>query len=197
MIAGGPIACAVLAAGASRRLGQAKQIVRVRGRPLVRAIAEAACASACGRVAVVLGARAELVRPALAGLPVSVLINAGWDEGMASSVRLAARWAVRHAARALVLATVDQVHLQRAHLDRLIAASDGGRRAVASAYGGVRGVPAVVPAALFDQLVRLSGDEGARALLRAAPDLIALDWAEGAFDLDSGEDLRRAAPEPQ
>ncbi|HXU63231.1 MAG TPA: NTP transferase domain-containing protein [Polyangia bacterium] len=181
----GRVACAILAAGAGRRFGGPKQLALVDGQPMLRRIAEAARQSRCTRVGVVLGARAAAVAPVLDGLDIDRIENPDWSEGMAASIRAAVRWARKQGAGALLLAVGDQPALGPAHLDALLRASDGGLRTAASRYDGVLGPPAVFPAGAFGRLEALSGDVGARGLLRD-PDagVMAVDWPEGAADLD-------------
>jgi xanthine dehydrogenase accessory factor len=179
------VTCAILAAGASRRFGGPKQLAEIDGAPMLRRIAAQACRSSCARVAVVLGARADTIGPTLDGLPIERVDNPGWSEGMASSIRAAVAWARARGAGALLLAVGDQPALDAAHLDALIAASQGGQQLAASRYAGVLGPPAVFPASAFAQLETLTGDLGARALLRAADARVAaVDWPEGAHDVD-------------
>jgi molybdenum cofactor cytidylyltransferase len=82
------------------------------------------------------------------------------------------------------------VHLTTRHLDALIAASEGGRRRVASHYDGIVGVPALFPRQLFPATAELHGDVGARALLRI-PGLpvTTVSWEDGRIDLDLPRDL--------
>ncbi len=180
------VLCAILAAGASRRFGGAKQLAPIEGTPMLRRAAEAACRSGCARTGVVLGARADQIAPVLEGLPLDRIENPGWNEGIASSIRAAVGWARARGAGALLLAVGDQPALGAPHLDELLAASGGGVRLAASRYAGVLGPPAVFPEARFAELEALTGDTGARALLRAAgADVAAVDWPEGAEDLDA------------
>jgi molybdenum cofactor cytidylyltransferase len=197
--AGSGVVCAILAAGASRRLGQPKQLLPIDDQPMIRRIASVALASRADAVAVLLGAHADGIARALGDLPAleTVLVST-WADGLSASVRAAAGWAQRRGAQALLLAVGDQVALTSARLDALIAASDGGRRLVASTYDGVRGVPALIPSAHFPALGRLTGDVGARELLRAAgPEVVELHWPAGARDIDERADLPlpRAAPD--
>jgi CTP:molybdopterin cytidylyltransferase MocA len=185
------IGAAVLAAGASRRLGRPKQLVSVDGQQLVRRMAEAALQSGCQPVTVVLGAHAAEVRAAVAGLPLICLSNPAWPEGMGSSVRVATEWASGAALDALMLVLVDQLRLSSGHLDALRAASDQGRRIAASAYQGVLGVPAIFPRRFFPALQALKGDSGARQLLRGNFPVTAVSWPEGTYDLDRLTDLVR------
>ena len=55
----------------------------------------------------------------------------------------------------------------------------------ASRYAGVLGPPAIFPQRRFADLEALTGDTGARALLReAGADVAAVDWPAGEDDLD-------------
>ena len=82
----------ILAAGASTRMGEPKQLLVFDGRPLLVRAVDAALASAAWPVVVVLGAHAEKIRPLLARHPVLISENPAWAEGMASSVRAGAWW---------------------------------------------------------------------------------------------------------
>jgi len=64
------------------------------------------------------------------------------------------------------------------------------RRAVGSRYDGSIGVPAIFPRAHFDRLYALEGDRGAKSLLRG--DVVAIDWPDGAVDVDTEADVSRA-----
>lgn len=184
------IAAAVLAAGASRRLGQRKQLLPTAEGPLLRAMTARVCAArGVDSVAVVLGAYQDVIAPALDGLAVTVLANEAWSEGMGSSVRVAARWATGSGADALLLVVCDQVELPTSHLEALVAAASDGRTA-GSAYAGTVGVPAIFPATSFPRLARLAGDQGARVLLREHG-VVAVPWAGGEHDVDEPADLRR------
>lgn len=184
------IAAAVLAAGASRRLGQRKQLLPTEEGPLLRAMTARVCAArGIDTVAVVLGAYRDEIAPALDGVAVVVLANDAWSEGMASSVRVAASWATASGADALLLVVCDQVELATSHLEALVAAAVGGRTA-GSAYAGTVGVPAIFPAASFPRLARLAGDRGARMLLRE-DGVVAVPWPGGEHDVDEPADLRR------
>ncbi len=185
------IGAAVLAAGASRRLGRPKQLVSVAGQRLVQRMAEVALQSGCQPVAVVLGAHAAEVGAAVARLPVVCLLNAEWADGMGSSVRVAAGWARDAALDALMLVLVDQLRLSSGHLDAIRAASDQGQRIAASAYQGVLGVPAIFPRRFFPALQALKGDSGARQLLRGNLPITAVSWPAGIYDLDRMADLTR------
>jgi molybdenum cofactor cytidylyltransferase len=75
------IGVVVLAAGASTRFGRPKQLAKFRGTPLVRHAALAAL-EVSARVVIVLGSGADEMRGALAGLPLQIVVNESWSEGM-------------------------------------------------------------------------------------------------------------------
>ncbi len=193
------IALAILAAGESSRLGRPKQLLTHEGRPLIRHVADAALASACRPVLVVLGHQAERIGLGLEGLDVRIVANPEWREGMSSSIRAAVR-ALDDVGEVdgLVLLTCDQPRISAAVIDGLVRARDEGSRPMAAcAYAGTVGVPALFDVRKFDDLRSLRGGCGAKRLLLERPEQVArIDWPDGAIDLDTPGDLDRTDPEP-
>jgi CTP:molybdopterin cytidylyltransferase MocA len=185
------VACAILAAGASRRLGRPKQTLLHRGQPLVVSAAECACQSRAAACAVVVGAHGGAVRAALGELPIEILDNDAWDEGVASSIRAAAHWAQARKCHALIIALCDQPKLTPMHLDRLINEFERARLPVASFYARKNAVPALFPGSSFDQLNALCGDVGASALLNDGAPVTSVPWPDGEFDIDTTDAERR------
>jgi CTP:molybdopterin cytidylyltransferase MocA len=186
------VAAVVLAAGGSRRLGHPKQLVLWQGESLVRRAARVAVESSCGRVVVVVGAVAPEVRDALAGVPVEVVSNDDWSEGMAASIRCGVGAVAHGGEGAVLLVACDQPALTASHLDRIVARWVQGARAVGSRYAGTLGVPALFDRSFFPPLLALHGDTGAKKLLRDG-ETAAVDWADGSLDVDTQVDLERAA----
>ncbi len=182
------VAAAILAAGSSSRLGRPKQLVPHRDSTLVRETAQCALA-ACDPVAVVLGAHADEVATALDGLAVELIANFAWHEGIASSIRVAASWAQGVGVNALALLVCDQPRLTADHIRALVSAHRASRVTVASLYSGRLGVPAVFGRSQFAALLGLTGDAGARYLISRDASATALDWPDGAIDVDLPEEL--------
>ena len=182
------LAAILLAAGGSTRLGRPKQLLELEGEPMVRRCARLAMEAGFDPVLVVLGAGAEEIEPALAGLWVSVLHNAGWSEGLASSIRVGVAAVPGDRAGAAIL-LCDQPALSLGLLlDLRLAFESEASRPVACAYGGSAGIPAIFPRGDFRALAVLKGDRGAKALLGEAR---TVPFPGGEADLDTPEDMER------
>ena len=181
----------VLAAGASKRLGRPKQLIEIDGEPLLRRVSRYALATDPHDCVVVLGHDAARIAGAVDGLPVRRLRIDNFDSGMAASLRAGIAALDAQCAGALIVLT-DQPALTSDHLAALCAAwRIAPERAVASAYAGVLGVPAILPRAWFADLVALRGDTGARDLLRARRgDVSAIRANELARDVDTLADVQ-------
>jgi len=186
------IVALVLAAGCGRRFSERgnKLLESFRGRPLLRHAVDAALGSRVAETIVVTGFDAERVEPVLEGLPLRIVRNREYEEGMAASLRAGLRHA-READGAVVL--LGDMPLIRSELiDRLIADFEaGGASAVAPSHDGRRGNPVLLGRGLFPSVARLSGDAGARALLRTRDDVreIETDDAGVILDVDAASDL--------
>jgi len=180
----------VLAAGASTRLGEAKQLVRLGGETLLERAVRVAREAGCTPVVVVLGAEAEMIRATCALGDAVVAVNERWREGMATSIQSGLK-AVRAGiaaigeANGVVLMTCDQPAVTAEHLRVLMATGE----MTASAYAGRWGVPAYFPATAFAALGRLTGDAGGRELLREAR---TVELEGGELDIDTAEALDEA-----
>lgn len=182
------VVAAILAAGASRRLGRPKQLLPYDGDTLLGQIAARVSETSCAEVAVVLGANAGVIAPTLAKRPVAVLHNAAWAEGIGASIRCAVEWARAVDGRALLVCLGDQPKLSAAHVESLIAAYRHRGSAIASRYADTLGVPALFDARWYPDLAALRGDRGARSVLARAG-ACAIDWPDGVIDIDEACDV--------
>ena len=188
---------ALLAAGAGTRFGGAKQLVRLRGEPVLYELAASASAIAGQSVTVVLGAHAREIAPALRQRAVSIAINRGWEEGIASSVRTAVH-AAPPGSSALLLMLADQVAVTADDLRRLHASWKRHPVLIAAAlYGGAPGLPAIFPRWAFTDLLALRGDRDPRSVLRRNIDrVVRVPMSNAGIDLDTPEDLLRLVSAP-
>lgn len=186
-------AAIVLAAGGSIRLGAPKQLLKRDGETLVHRAVRLASATQPQRVLVVVGAYADEVSDAVADLPAEIRLNEQWQEGLASSLRMAAGLLGDNQS-ALILGC-DQPALELSHLQRLLAgATASASGCAATLHGEARGVPAVVSAAVLGEARDLHGDRGLRGALQRLPadSIFLLDAVELEFDLDTPADVEKA-----
>jgi|GEM_PF-455430 len=158
----------VLAAGTSTGRSRPKQLLPYLGRTLVEHAARTALASGACEVVVVAGEHAPEIRCLLARLPVRVVQNREWAEGISSSIRTGLA-GLRSDASAAIIALCDQPTITAAHLralgERVLT---GDTPIVASSYEGVLGAPAAFSQEMFPRLLELNGPAGARHLIRSA-----------------------------
>lgn len=179
----------ILAAGASRRLGQPKQLLQIDGQSLIRRQCRVALEADLGPVFVVVGCHAQACMGEFTDLPVTAVLNDEWEEGLAASIRVAAAKAAEIHAAALLLMHVDQYALTADALGQLAERwrQDAARPHLAR-DGDHLGPPAVIPAAYFPALAALSGDRGARGVLG---EVVETDVGGAAADIDDPSHLPR------
>jgi molybdenum cofactor cytidylyltransferase len=161
------VAAVVLAAGRSTRMGAVnKMLAEIGGKPLVRIAAEQAIASRAKPVIVVTGHERDEVEATLKGLPLRLVHNSDFLQGLGSSVK-AGIAAVPEDADAAVICLGDMPQVDAALIDRLISAFDPDRGAlvVVPSIDGRRGNPVVWSRRFFHDLMSIQGDIGARHLI--------------------------------
>ena len=187
------VSALLLAAGsASRMRGADKLLEPVGGEPVLRRVARSLIDGGAAEVVAVLRPGDEGRRAALAGLAVRVVENPEAAEGMAASIRRGLA-AIRPEADAVLLALGDMPEVGAEHVRRLIAGFDpAARREIVRAVdeAGAPGHPVLFGRRFFESLARLTGDEGAREVLRAHPEFVAEVATPGRgarLDLDTPE----------
>lgn len=180
----------VLAAGASRRLGQPKQLVKLGGRSALHITVSNATSVAGSAVTVVLGAHARELTYLFERSPASWIINRAWEEGLASSIR-AGIAALPPACEAAMVLLGDQVAVTSDDLHRLISAwKDSDGSIAASQYEHTTAVPAIFPSFCFSELAALQGDQGARSVIERNRDrVVRVPMPSASVDLDTPEQL--------
>lgn len=168
------IAGVILAAGMSRRMGQAKMLLPWRGQPLVRHLAQVALASTLDTVVVVTGFAHAAVGAALGSLPLQTVRNPNYEAGQSTSL-IAGLQALHTEVTAAIVLLVDQPLITPAIIDALVAEHrQTPEQIIAPSYAGRRGNPVLFPRATWTELWRLTGDAGARSVLEADPSRLRL-----------------------
>ncbi|MEW5738037.1 MAG: nucleotidyltransferase family protein [Myxococcota bacterium] len=179
-------AAVVLAAGASTRLGRAKQLVEVHGETLVHRAARQALEAGCVSVVVVEGAVS--VASALGGLAVEVVRCEDWARGPGASLKRGVA-ALAGRADGLLVMLVDQPDVTAEDLRRLL---DAPGDVAAAQYEGVLGVPARFSGEKVRVLAAVADERGAGPWLRAhAGEVTPVSMPSAARDVDTPDDLPR------
>jgi CTP:molybdopterin cytidylyltransferase MocA len=180
----------VLCAGEGSRYGAPsgahKLLAPFRGRPLVYWAIEHALEAGLEATLVVTGA-VDLSSVMPSG--VVTLSNPAWEDGIATSLQRAVAAARDLGLDAIVVGLGDQPLIPSTAW-RAVAASD--QPIAVATYGGARRNPARLARSVWDDLP-VSGDEGARALMRNRPELVAeIPCAGDPVDVDTVDDLLTA-----
>lgn len=191
-------AALILAAGSSRRLGRPKQLIDWGGRPLLEVIVQQVHTWEVDEVWVVLGCEADAILAQCDFAGASIVINDGFEEGLASSLRVGLDAIARNSrAEAAFIAMGDQPNIDAGIIPKLKATAKSSRAlAVLPKYRYSRSNPALISRELWPRLMSLEGDQGAQQLLKAHPEWVEELWLEALppRDIDTQADVDELQP---
>ena len=177
----------VLAAGLSSRMAPVnKLLISLGDRPVIWHVVQTALDAGLDPVTVVSGHDREAVRAVLASLPVRIVGNDDYKEGLASSIRAGVAAIAADVGAALFLLG-DMPLIAPHHLRPLLAAfvPAKGRSICIPTYRTRRGNPVLWSTQHFPRLLKLSGDQGARVLFRDLADqILEVDMPDDAVLVD-------------
>jgi len=194
------IAAVVLGAGRSSRMGGPnKLLAEIGGRPLLRIVVEAALKSRARPVVVVTGHQRERVEAALEGLPIKLVHNPNYAEGLGTSLK-AGIAALAAEVDGAIVCLGDMPQVDSAMIDRLIGAldPDNGALVAVPSIDGKRGNPVVWSRRFFPDLMAVEGDVGARYLIGRYPEAVVevpLNGTAALTDVDTPEALEAVKAE--
>jgi molybdenum cofactor cytidylyltransferase len=185
----------ILAAGNSSRLGHPKQLLPYRGKTLLTHTVSETLEAGLNPVVVVTGAFHTEVKESLYGQSIDIIFNPAWEEGMASGIvaGLSNILLLHPDVDAVIVTVCDQPFISSELLSQLVSTFDmSGKGIIACAYADSVGTPVLFGRSYFEQLLALSGSEGAKKLLKRYPaDLATIAFPGGDIDIDTGEDADR------
>jgi molybdenum cofactor cytidylyltransferase len=174
-------------------MGAPKLLLRIGGQTLLARVIASARASRCDDVLVVLGDTADRLEQEASRAGARTVINPRYREGMGRSLAAGIQ-ALAPECDAAVVLLGDQPGVDKGAIGALIAAFHRtGKPIVASRYGDLVGPPTLISRRLFAEAAGLSGDVGARLLIRQHPDLVTEVDLPGAasWDVDTPEEFER------
>jgi molybdenum cofactor cytidylyltransferase len=180
----------ILAAGSSSRLGLPKQLLTLKNKSLLRLIAEKALEVQPREVIAVLGFESDRMQRELDDLPIRIVLNNEWREGVGSSVRAGIK-AVDSQSEGALIALCDQPRVTSELLNQLIDSCSHQKPIAATEYTQALGVPACFDRSVFPELLLLQGDAGAKQLIAEDRARVAVHpFPHASLDIDTLEDYR-------
>jgi molybdenum cofactor cytidylyltransferase len=183
------IACLVPAAGIASRFGENKQLYPINDKPMVVGVLERLKPIFGDDLYTVLGAYRDEVRPVVENLS-RVIEHSAWQSGLGSSIAAGVHGICSQTRYdGIMVALADQVAIGQSDYQKLVNRFDQ-QRIVASGYAGKTGVPALFPTRFFYRLQQLTGDRGARQLLRDNDaEVVRIPMPKAEIDIDTQSDL--------
>jgi len=191
------IAVIILAAGSSSRLGKPKQLLDFQTETFIKHTVKTALQTACKPIIVVNGFLQEELNLEMENLPVKVVHNPDWEQGICSSIRAGTTALSKIESSdqidAVLILLCDQPLITAQHLNQLITQFYLDKRSIAATnYAAIQGVPAIFGKSLFPILQTLPGDRGAQWLFKEYQDQLTVVPFEGAaIDVDTEDDYLR------
>ena len=181
----------ILAAGASRRLGRPKQLLELGERPILDIVLDHAAQSRLDSIVLIVGSESDRIVSAVRDYGQRVVFNPDYSTGQSTSLRRGIL-AVPDDTSAVLVLLGDQPEVSAEIIDRLIASfAESQGEIVMPSYAGVPGNPVLFRRSVFPELLEITGDQGARDVIKAKRDVVAhVPFADRSppLDVDTEED---------
>lgn len=181
----------ILAAGASTRMKQPKQLLPYESQTLLAHTIKEAQKSLMP-VIVVLGANAKEIQGKIKSMQEEIVINEEWETGMSSSIKAGLQKALDnfHEMQNCILAVCDQPYISSVLFQQLVdEKKQVGKNIVACSYADTLGTPCLFDKKYFAELLQLEGDHGAKNILQKYRDDVAVvKFEKGEIDVDTKKD---------
>jgi molybdenum cofactor cytidylyltransferase len=175
-------------------MGRPKQLLPYNGKSLLEHTVDIANETDANPVIVVLGSNPAVLEKEIDEKKVHIVENKEWQEGMASSIRCGLNTLLHIApsSDAVILMVCDQPYVSASLLNELISTQKNtGKLVVASQYESTFGPPALFYKTIFPELLKLTGNAGARNIVtQHSDDTAIVPFEEGNIDIDTEADYK-------
>ncbi len=160
------ISAIILAAGKSVRMGKCKQLLILNGQTIIEHVIENISASKVDEIIVVLGFKADIIKEKIKRYHVKAIVNDRYELGMSTSLKAGLRILNKKTEAALFILG-DQPYVEASTINKLILNYEKKKPLIAvPVHKGRRGNPVLIDRTLFDEIKKISGDTGARTLIK-------------------------------
>ncbi len=185
----------LLSAGISRRMGQAKQLLPWGNKTLIEHQIQIRLQTG-QEVIVVLGGHSEKILPVIENLPVTIIVNNDWADGMGNSVAYGINMLCNdfRISDGVLISLVDQPLVTTSHFEKMISSFQTGSRQiiVSESASGWIGVPVLFDKCYFKELKKLNGNEGARNIIQKHLNAVkAIECGNMLVDIDTPDMYRQ------
>ncbi len=190
----------LLAAGNSSRMGRNKLKYVHQGKTILENVVNEALDSMVQKTLVVLGAYEEENRQLISSRNVESVFNKNWQDGIGNSIKFGLKEIIKKEAElnAVIISVCDQPYLTKEVFDGLINTYKiTGKKIIASVYNNSYGVPVLYDKILFNELLNIPDEHGAKRYIikKAKKEMLgSVSFPKGEIDIDTIEDLQKIYP---
>jgi molybdenum cofactor cytidylyltransferase len=185
----------ILAAGAARRMNQAKMLLPFENATILQTIIEKAKEIQPETICVITGYYHDAIITKVQDNKIQMVFNELWEEGMSGSIKKGLSYLVRQNPdiASVLIMVADQPFISAALLKEMVELRIATKKEiVAASYAGIHGTPVLFGRSHFSSLEKLMGDKGARSILHQYPnDLITVEFPLGEVDIDTEDDYQK------
>lgn len=185
----------ILAAGAARRMNQAKMLLPFGNSSILQTIIETAKEINPDTICIVTGFYHDEIISTIQDDDISFVFNELWQEGMSGSIKKGLSYLVNlnPELESVLIMVADQPYITSILLHKILELQvQTNKGIVAASYAGIIGTPVLFRSLHFSNLEKLSGDKGARSILHQYPnDVITVNFPLGEVDIDTEEDYHK------
>ena len=186
------LAILILAAGKASRMGAVKQLLKVNGTSLLENAISNSKKLKKSTVICVLGAHATEIKKTIDLKSIAFTINKDYTKGISSSIIAGIKYIQKQEIQfdGLFIQLADQPAIELAYYREMIALfSKEKTKIIAANYGKKYGVPAIFPKAFINDLLKITGDKGAKEFLQKnKKEIVSPEVTVNLLDIDTREE---------
>lgn len=184
----------ILAAGMSKRMGQPKLLMSLKGKPLFRYPLEQAIRNQLNPICLIGGQHMQAFQAETDDLQVVEYIhNPNFEKGMSSSLKLGIENMIERSDATFIF-LADQPFVPDLVVQTLIEHFRLGTRIVRPQYKGNLGHPILIDKSLYDEFLRLEGDQGGKEIIKkykSETSILSFEDSIWGMDIDTAEDYQK------